>query len=279
MRQRPGTLSSLLMAASLAASVPASAQNVLPAKPLWELGGVGVGVSQQAYPGSDQQVNRPLVLPFFIYRGALIRSDGDTLGVRALKTPLVEVDVGFSASLGASSQPIDARRGLPKLGTLVELGPRVKLNLGNGPAGAQWRAHFPVRGVFDLSDSLAQRGLSFEPELVLDRSSSNGWNWTARTGLVLGNRKLNDTFYGVAPAFATAARPAYEAKSGLIAFRVGGSASRLISPDWRFFTFARVDSVAGAANDSSSLVRQKTGATVGVGFSYTWLRSERLAVD
>lgn len=267
------TTAGLLAAGAALAQAPASG------KPLWELGGVALGVSQQAYPGSDQQVNRALALPFFLYRGPFLRADGETLGVRAVKTPTVELDLGVAASLGSSSRQLDARRGMPTLGTLVEIGPRLKWKLGDGPAGAQWQANFPLRAVFDLSDSLSQRGLAFEPELVLSRNTSNGWSWSARGGLVAGNRKLNDTFYGVAPVFATATRPAYEAQSGLIAFRLGASASRPITPDWSFFTFARVDTVAGAANDSSPLVRQKTGASVGLGVSYTWLRSERRAVD
>ena len=45
------------------------------------------------------------------------------------------------------------------------------------------------------------------------------------------------------------------------------------------FGFVRVDSVAGAANRASPLVRQTTGATAGVGLNWTWMRSERAAVD
>ncbi len=144
--------------------------------------------------------------------------------------------------------------------------------------GAQ--ANFPLRAVFDLSDSLSQRGLAFEPGLVLARNTSSGWQlerqrrcWCQATA----SSPTPSTAWR--PPFATAARPAYEAKSGLIAFRLGATASRPITPDWNFFTFARVDTVAGAANDNSPLVRQKTGATVGVGVSYTFLRSERRAVD
>ncbi len=269
---------SVFLAAFCAASV-AQAQTVPadPAKPLWELGAFGFGVSQQAYPGADQNIRRGLVLPFFLYRGPVLRADGETVGVRALKTPTVEVDVGFSGAFGSSSNSIDARRGMPNLGTLVEFGPRVKWNI--GPAyGGKLRANFPLRGVFDLSDSFASRGLAFEPELVYERQLE-GWQLGTSAGVVFGNRKLTDTFYGVAPAFATATRPAYDARAGLIALRLGASASRSLSPDWRFFSFARIDSVAGAANDDSPLVRRKTGATVGAGLSYTWLRSERKAAD
>jgi MipA family protein len=35
--------------------------------------------------------------------------------------------------------------------------------------------------------------------------------------------------------------------------------------------------VAGAANEYSPLVKQKNGASVGFGVSYTWLRSEEKA--
>ena len=54
--------------------------------PLWEVGVFGTGLMQQAYPGSSQQVNRALVLPFFIYRGQYLRADRGSVGVRAIKT-------------------------------------------------------------------------------------------------------------------------------------------------------------------------------------------------
>jgi len=45
------------------------------------------------------------------------------------------------------------------------------------------------------------------------------------------------------------------------------------------FGFARLDTVAGAANENSPLVRRSTGASVGLGVAYTWMRSERAAFD
>ena len=117
------------------------------APPLWELGGLTVGVSQQACPGSDQQVQRALALPFFIYRGEVFRADRDTLGLRAFKTPEFELDIGVAGAFGSSSEELDARRGMRKLGTLVELGSRLKWNLGEAPDNGRWRAEFPLRAV------------------------------------------------------------------------------------------------------------------------------------
>ena len=268
---------------ALLLSGAARAQNVdTPAAslPLWELGAFAFGVSQQAYPGSDNQLTRGLVLPYGQYRGRFLRADRETAGLRAVKTPFYEVDVGIAASFGGSSSEIGARRGMPELGTLVEFGPRLKIKLGSwgeGRNAGRWQLELPLRGVFDLTDGAAYRGTSFEPEINFQRRSLAGWGYGVSLGAIVGDRRLNSTFYGVAPVYALADRLAYAAQSGLIAWRLSVSVSRALTPDWRVVGFARVASVAGAANEASPLVRRTTGTTAGLGFSYTWLRSEARA--
>jgi len=248
-------------------------------QPLWEVGAVGVGVSQQAYPGSDNQIRRGLVLPYFSYRGKVLRADRDTTGLRAIKTDTFELDLGVAGAFGSSSDKIEARRGMPDLGTLIEFGPRLRWNLGAGPGGGSWRAVLPLRGVFDLSDRGAHRGMSLEPELQFRRRADAGWNYTASVGAIFADQRLARTFYEVDPIYVRADRPAYEARAGLVAWRVGAFATHKLDRDWRVFGFARLDTVAGAANRDSPLVRQQTGFTAGMGVSWTWLRSEAQAQD
>lgn len=274
-----GRFPSLLLASAVGlGSAQAFAQAPV-GQPLWELGGFALGASQQAYPGSDQRVSRAVALPYFVYRGEFFRADRGSVGVRAVKTPTFEVDVGFSGAFGSSSDSIDARRGMRNLGTLIELGPRLKWNLGTAPGGGTWRAEFPLRAVFDISDGAAHRGMSFEPELVYERRTSGGWRYNASIGAIVGDNKLASTFYQVTAAEATLARPAYAAQAGLVGWRLGTSLSRNLTPDWRLLGFARMDSVAGGANRNSPLVRQTTGVTVGLGVSYTWMRSSERARD
>jgi MipA family protein len=248
-------------------------------RPLWEVGSVALGVSQQAYPGSDQNVERVLVVPYFLYRGKVLRADGENFGVRALKTPTFEVGVGFAGAFGSNSDSIVARQGMPNLGTLIEFGPRLKWNLGQASGGGAWRAEFPLRAVFDLSDSAAHRGWSFEPELVYARRAHGGWRYNASVGALVADTSLATTFYQVNPSQAVQGRPAYSAQSGLVSWRLATSISRSLTPDWRLFGFARLDSVAGSANERSPLVRQTTGSTLGLGVSYTWMRSNERADD
>jgi outer membrane scaffolding protein for murein synthesis (MipA/OmpV family) len=249
------------------------------APPLWELGGVALGVSQSAYPGADQQVNRALALPYFVYRGDVLRADRDTAGIRAMKTETFELDVGFAGAFGAGNETIEARQGMRKLGTMVELGPRLKWDLGAGPAGGRLSAEFPARAVLDLSDKAAHRGWSLEPKLTYSNRTASGWRYSASVSAIVADTRLAQTFYEVRSSEATAARPAYRAEGGLVSWRFGTAFSRSLARDWNLFGFARLETVAGAANESSPLVRRSSGASVGVGVAYTWMRSDRAAFD
>ena len=197
-----------------------------------------------------------------------------SVGVRAVQTPSTELDIGFSGSFGSAAADNDARRGLPNIGTLVEFGPRLRWKLGAAPWGGGLSAALPARGVFDINHRFRFRGVAAEPVLAWGDRSSSGWGFGACIGLLLGDRRLADTFYGVATAYATATRAAYEAKAGLIAIRLAVNRSKRLSTDWRLFGYARVDSVAGAANRRSPLVDRPTGASAGIGLAWTWLRSE-----
>jgi outer membrane scaffolding protein for murein synthesis (MipA/OmpV family) len=242
-----------------------------PAQPLWEVGGFAIAGRQLAYPGSRQRVGVGLALPYFIYRGRVLRADQGVVGLRAFKTERSEVDIGFAGAFGSSASESSARRGMPDIGTLVEFGPRLKLTLGGG-----FRAALPLRGVFDLSDGFRHRGMAFEPEISWS-TRAGAWNLGSSLSWVVGDERLASTFYRVAPEFAIVGRPAYEAQAGLISTRLEFNASRSFGRDWRLFNFVRMESVAGAANRSSPLVESRSGTSFGVGLSWTWLRSEALA--
>ena len=248
--------------------------------PLWEAGLLAGGITQPAYPGAEERASLLTALPYVIYRGEYLRADRGTVGVRAIKTPRTELDVGFGASLGSRADDIEVRRGMDDLGILLEFGPRLKINIGEvSDAQNSSRIQLPVRGVFDANDHFKYRGMSYELQWVKDMALPDNWEITTNLGAVFGDQQLADTFYRVAPAEATAVRPAYNAKSGLIALRATLWASRLFTPDARFFSYIRYDSVAGAANHDSPLVRRETGWTIGIGLAWALAYSDRKARD
>ncbi|OYT90684.1 MAG: hypothetical protein CFE43_17025 [Burkholderiales bacterium PBB3] len=274
--RRYGPLPEFALLAALAFSPKAFAQT--PEAPaLWEVGALGVGLRQQAYPGSSQEIGRAFVLPYFIYRGQYWRADEGNIGLRAVKTDSLELDVGFAGAFGSNSNEVDARNGMPDLGTLFEFGPKLKWYLGDVTRKDGWRAELALRGVFDLSDKLRDKGVSLEPELIYVGRPQSGWRYGASMGLVFGDQRLTDTFYGVAPVYATATRPAYSAQPGLIMTRLSLNLSRAITPDISVFGFARWATLEGAANGSSPLVRQNHATALGVGLAYTLAKSTERA--
>ena len=244
-------------------------------RPLWEAGLVAIGATQAAYPGSAERVNRSLVLPWAVYRGRVVRAEGGNVGVRAARTEQAELDVGFAASFGSSGSGRGVRSGLPAIGNLVEFGPRLRWRLGDF-GGGRLGASLPLRGVFDISNGFGYRGLAFEPALAW-RTRVAGSNLLLGAGLLVGDRKLNDTFYGVPTALATATRPVHEARAGLIATRVGLTFTRRLAEDWTLFGFVRSDHLGGSANLASPLVERRNTQAVGIGLSWTAARSERPA--
>jgi len=250
-----------------------------PPLPRWEVGAFGLVLAQQAYPGANQQVQRVLLLPYAVYRGEILRAERGGAGLRAFKADAFELDLGASGALGSSSQRVEARRGMPDLGTLVELGPRLRWTLSREEDGSSWRLDLPLRSVHDLSDGLQRRGFAFEPEIKWQGPMGGGFFVNTGLSAVVADRQLAQTFYGVQAAQATLNRPAYSARAGLLTWRLAGTVAWRLGTHWNAFTYARLDSVSGAANEASPLVRQSMGVSAGLGLSYAWQRSALPAID
>ena len=248
--------------------------------PLWEAGVFGVGLSQLAYPGADQQIKRALVLPYLVYRGKVLRADDEGAGLRAVGTEHFELDVSITGSFGNGSKPVAARQGMRRLGTLVEIGPVGRWFLNGRGARDRISLELPVRGVFDAGDQLRRQGVSLEPELGLERRVKPGeWGYGLSAGARFGDRRLGSAFYEVLPGEALPDRPAYAARGGLITWRLNSTVMRELTPELRLVAFSRIESVSGAANRAGPLVKQTVGYSYGIGLTYAFARSGLRASD
>jgi hypothetical protein len=246
-------------------------------RPLWEAGVAGFALESPAYPGAADRVQKGLVLPYFVYRGPILRAGGGTFGARMAKTDDFEVDIGFAGSLSALSDDITVRTGMPDLGFLLEFGPRVKYTLARPSANSLVRLEVPLRGVFEFQEGVHLQGLAFEPRITYDhRNLFAGTGVSSSVGLIYGDKKFNHYLYGVPPAYATAQREAYAAKAGLIAPRFQLSLNHALSKDLRVFGLTRFDAAHWGVNSSSPLHVKNSGVTVGMGLVWTLGRSTRL---
>jgi len=247
--------------------------------PLWEAGVVAGALSTPSYPGSNQPNRRSLVLPYFIYRGEILRANRGGMGARLAHSETWEIDVGFTGSLPANSNDIELRQGMPDLGTLLEFGPRLKVLLAQPAADSRVTMEVPLRTVLELNDGVRQVGNVLEPKLAYEREVGANWYVKTAISVIVGDTQLNQYFYGVSAAQATAARPAFNAQGGLIGTRLTLDGSKSLGPDVRLFAYGRYDMHGGAANRASPLFAQDTGTTAGLGLVWTLGRSSTRVAD
>ena len=97
-------------------------------------------------------------------------------------------------------------------------------------------------------------------------------------GHTFADRKFHRYYYGVDPAYATAARPAYEARGGYAGWRALAATSRRFGNAW-VGGFVRYDQLRGAAFDDSPLVRRTSAVTFGLGVSWILATSSELVAS
>ncbi|HEY4250435.1 MAG TPA: MipA/OmpV family protein [Roseomonas sp.] len=279
MRHRLVTL--LLLSCGTAAAQEAAPGEIR--RPVLELGLIGGGGYVPDYPAADQGRLRGIIAPFLIYRGDFFRSDDQGARLRAFHNDVAEFSLSASGSFPASSDHNDARRGMPDLDWLGEIGPTLRLTLWRDSDPAQPRRillETPVRAVFSTDfTSISHRGFTFAPELAFEAGGFALPNARLRAGIgvTFGDHRFMDYFYGVAPEFARPDRPAYGARAGYLGARASFSYRVPVTERLSVVAGARVEYFGGAANRDSPLFRQDWNISVAAGFSWSIWRSEAMA--
>lgn len=266
-----------------AQSLPVADDGPAPARPpKWEAGLAAFAIGMPAYPGSDEYRYLVMPAPYFVYHGRVFRADDEEGSrLRQILTPNVELDLSGGGALASDSSHSDARRGMPDLDYLVELGPKLRLSFDGLAPSSKLILSLPARAVVSIGDDLGWQGFVFEPELAWQR----GGLLHRRLGLRLSadatfaTHALQRYFYEVAPRYATPERPAYAAEAGYVGASLSGRASWVFTPRLRGFVSLSYLNNAGSANEDSPLFRTPSGYLAALGFSWSFLRSREPAED
>ena len=254
--------------------------------PVLELGIAGGGGYLPDYPAADEGRVRGIAAPYLIYRGEILRSDDRGTRLRAALTDDIEFSLSASGSLPVSSGDNEARRGMPDLDLLAEIGPLLRLTLWRGGTAGR-----PIRLVMDTSlravfstdfSSISYRGLTFAPDISLEaRNVALPFSRLRATlGVTFATDRFMEYFYEVRPEFARADRPAFGAQGGYLGARASLSYRFALSERLSAAVSTRVDYYGGAANRDSPLFRRDWNASATLGFAYSlWRSEERVAVD
>lgn len=261
--------------------VEAQAQDTSPnqarTKPLWELGVAAGGLYSPDYPAADKNSLHGLALPYVIYRGDLLRIGGESIAKGVfIDNDYTELNVSLAASFNSNSNDNNARRGMPDLDYLVEIGPQLKIKLGE-LYGGKIEFQLPARAVFSTDFSrIDHRGFLFNPRFFYERQNifNSSVDMDSSIGSSFATKKMHEYFYRVEPRFATATRPAYEAGGGYLGSKITLGLSYGITDRVRIYFGGNVGYYGGAANEDSPLFRQKVNASVHAGFSWSIFQSD-----
>lgn len=262
---------------------------------LWELGVGGGAFYNPKYPASSEGRVFGLVLPFVVYRGETFRI-GDGGGARAIiiENETFEIDFSFGAALPSDSEDNSARVGMPELDFLGEIGPQMIFMLGKydfdknakgeniGKNIGKGRLDFRLqaRAVFSTDFSKIEgRGFIFEPQISYQhrgfKHEETAFNISF--GAVFATEQTHDYFYEVAPEFATAARPAYDAKAGYLGSELSLGVSFKVSENIRAFIGGSAQFHSLAANKDSPLFEKEVTYSFGTAFVWRFYKSEAKA--
>jgi MipA family protein len=260
----------LLLIAALLTILSAGATTRADEKPLWEAGlGVGV-VAFNDYRGADTTHVYPLPVPYFIYRGEILKSDSDGLRGKFFSRNWIEFTLSVNGTTPVHNS--SAREGMPDLKSTLELGGALNVHMWrSGDGRARLDLRLPVRGAITLEASPQFIGGFFAPNINLDlaqQKGTQGWKLGMLAGPLFANRKYNEYFYSVAPQYATAQRPEYEAHGGYAGAQALVSLTRRYPKYW-FGGYLRHDFLDGASFTDSPLV--KTHDYWSGGLAITWI--------
>src|SRR2546430_562985 len=214
MRPRKVAPLALLTAAALAAAAGTAAR--AEPRPLWEFGlGAGALVFND-YRGADAVHAYPVPVPYLVYGGTFLRSDHNGLRGRLFDQDRVELTLSVNGTPPVRSD--SARHGMPDLRPTLEVGPSLDVHLWkSADTRVKLDVRLPARAAFTVEAAPSMIGLFLAPHLNLDlaqRRGPDGWKLGLLAGPLFANRRYDNYFYGVAPRYATAERPAFRAHGG-----------------------------------------------------------------
>jgi outer membrane protein len=246
-------------------------------EPLSEYGlGVGAVVFKD-YRGSASSHVYPLPVPYVVYNGKFLKADRS--GVRGTLFDQDRVELNLSVNATTPVRNDRERNGMPDLKSTLELGPSLELHLlRSADARIKFDLRMPLRAAFTVEGSPRVIGWTFTPRFNLDVADPlgfAGWNVGLLTGPLFADRRYHAYFYTVAPQYATAARPAYQAVGGYAGTQAIAALSKRFPHFW-VGAYMRYDTLSGAAFIDSPLVQRRSYWSAGFGISWMIHRSSTM---
>ncbi len=186
--------------------------------PKWEFGLGPALLSYPDYPGSKEQNQLLIPLPYIVYRGKDFSINQQAVTKPFLKTSTVELDLSLSGSIPVSSKDNKKRTGMEDLDGSIGLGPVLKYQLYQHQLN-ELKFELPIRAII-ASDfkCIHQEGWVANPGIFYyyrdDFTQKQRIKLTVGATANFADAQNHNYYYGVDPDYATLDRPAYKTTDG-----------------------------------------------------------------
>lgn len=246
--------------------------------PLWELGIGGGVLSLPQYMGSNERYTFPFAFPYLIYRGDNLRIDRSGLRGRLFDIDRLSLDLSLSGGLPVRNSNT-ARQGMPKIYLTGELGPRLNWVISESER-ISWSMHLASRAAINIRGTYT--GWVTEPFIRYNFRDAIGDEGMFRLrfelGALYGSKQYLDTYYTVAPLYATATRPAYQARSGIHSLYVKSRIQYRFNRDIELFTSLQARTLAIGVVRDSPLVKNRSYLSAMLGVIWTFSVSDEMVM-
>ena len=244
----------------------------------WALG-IGAGVAYLPhYVGADEGRVLPLPIPYVEYESRYLQVDRSGLaGILPLLDDLrLEMSVG--GALPVSSDDNGARKGMPDLTWIGEVGPVLKYRAWQAGGGAdRLTLELPVRAACALDwGEIEHIGGTSSPAVEYRHETEvagGRLRATTTVGPLFNSGRYNAYFYEVRERYARPDRPEYHTDPGYAGSRLGLGLSYRIG-EWWFGAFTRYINLRGAVFEDSPLVRTDHYLSAGIGTAWIFASSD-----
>lgn len=251
-----------VMLLCLGLAIPVLAEDVS-----WQLG-AGVAYSQLPdYPGASQRQHYLLPFPYFTYRSdKIMLNRSEALG-QLFANGNFTLNLSLAAALPVNSDDNAARQDMPDLLWLTEIGPTADYQLFQSET-SRLQLRLPVRKAIATDIQHWQdAGWRVEPQLRWQQTLVTNVYWTSQLAVNWSNKRYHQYLYGVAPVYATAERPQYDASSGYAGWRWSNGVTWQ-RKRWWLGTFIRYDNLQGASFEHSPLLQREHNVSFGVALAW-----------
>lgn len=249
--------------------------------PLYEYGIVGLAATIPHYRGSDEYETYAFPLPYFVYRGEIIKADRE--GIRGIfwKYKQFETDISLSGNPPAENDK--AREGMPDLDAIGEIGPALNYYFYRYGERDVLFLQANLRGAFALDFDgglkVAHEGYISDFSVIYRDSElfkEHSIRFHVSGGFQFADADLHSYFYGVSPRYATPDRRQYEAEGGYGGFQLSGSILKELTPKLWVSCYGRWMNIDGAVFEDSPLVQTRNNVIVGALLIWKFGESEAL---